>query len=173
ASDLPQLALARLEGRIGWHDDPVRREVYARQLTFAAPGEARFDPTDFKMVMRYGAGRAIDGNASFNRIELGPLRQLGPYLPMPTRWRDDLVRLAPRGTLDAVQMRWTGEVTGPTAFEASANFSGLGFAQQDTVPGITGLSGTVVATEHDGTIKLNSRVLAVHWPQLFGQALAL
>jgi uncharacterized protein YhdP len=43
ASDLPQLSLARLEGRVGWHDDPSRREVYARQLAFAAPGETRFD----------------------------------------------------------------------------------------------------------------------------------
>ncbi len=173
ASDLPQLALARLEGRIGWHDDPTRREVSAHQLTFAAPGEVPFDPSDFKLTMHYDAGRAIDGNASFNRIELAPLRQLGAYLPLPTRWRDDLARFAPRGTFDQVQMRWTGDIAGPTAFDASANFAGLGFAQQDAIPGVTGLSGSIVATDHDGTIKLNSRALAVHWPQLFAQTLAL
>jgi len=173
ASDLPQLSLARLEGRIGWHDEPARREVFVRQLSFAAPGEVRFDPTDFKLAMRYDAGRPIDGNASFSRIELAPLRQLVAYLPLPSRWRDDLARFAPRGTIDAVALRWTGDIAAPSAFDASANFVDLGFATQGAAPGVTGLSGSVAATEHDGTIKLNSRALAVHWPHVFGQTLAL
>ena len=173
ASDLPQLSLARLEGRVGWHDDPSRREVYARQLAFAAPGEARFDPTDFQLTMHYDAGRPIDGNASFSRIELAPLRQLGPYLPLPTRWRDDLARFAPRGTLDAVALHWTGDIAAPSAFDASANFAGLGFAQEGAAPGVTGLSGSIAATDHDGAIKLDSHALAVHWPHLFAQTLAL
>ena len=95
--------------------------------------------SDFKMTMHYDAGRPIDGNASFNRIELAPLRQLAAYLPLPTRWRDDLARFAPRGTLDQVQMRWTGDITGPAAFDGSANFAGFGFAQQDAVPGVGAL----------------------------------
>ena len=173
ASDLPQLTLARLEGRVGWHDDPSRREVYARQLAFAAPGETRLDPTDFQLAMRYTAGRPIDGNASFTRVELAPLRQLVPYLPLPTRWRDDLARFAPRGTLDAVALHWTGDIAAPTAFDASANFAGLGFVQEGAVPGVTGLSGSIAATDHDGAIKLDSRALAVHWPHLFAQTLAL
>ncbi|MEO8565410.1 MAG: YhdP family protein, partial [Betaproteobacteria bacterium] len=173
ASDLPQLALARLEGRVGWHDEPSRREVYARQLAFAAPGAPHFDPTDFQLAMRYDAGRPIDGNASFTRVELAPLRQLVPYLPLPTRWRDDLARFAPRGTLDAVALHWTGDIAAPSAFDASANFAGLGFAQEGAAPGVTGLSGSIAATDHDGAIKLDSRALAVHWPHLFSQTLAL
>jgi uncharacterized protein (TIGR02099 family) len=173
ASDLPQLSLARLEGRVGWHDDPSRREVYARQLAFAAPGETRFDPTDFQLTMHYDAGRSIDGNASISRIELAPLRQLGPYLPLPTRWRDDLARFAPRGTLDGVALHWTGDIAAPGAFDASANFAGLGFAQEGAGSGVTGLSGSIAATDHDGAIKLDSRVLAVHWPHLLAQTLVL
>jgi uncharacterized protein (TIGR02099 family) len=173
ASDLPQLALARLEGRVGWHDDPSRREVYARQLAFAAPDETRFDPTDFQLAMRYDAGRPIDGNASFTRVELAPLRQLVPYLPLPTRWRDDLARFAPRGTLNAVTLHWTGDIAAPSAFDASANFAGLGFAQEGAGVGVTGLSGSIAATDHDAAIKLDSRAVAVHWPHLFAQTLAL
>jgi uncharacterized protein (TIGR02099 family) len=173
ASDLPQLSLARLEGRVGWHDDPSRREVYARQLAFAATGETRFDPTDFQLTMHYDAGRPIDGNASFNRVELAPLRQIGPYLPLPTRWRNDLARFAPRGTLDAVALHWTGDIAAPSAFDASTNFSGLGFAQEGSGPGVTGLSGSITASDHGGAIKLDSRALAVHWPHLFAQTLAL
>ena len=171
ASDLPQLALARLEGRIGWHDDPARREVFARQLAFAAPGEVHFDPTDFRLTMHYDGGRPIDGNASSNRIELAPLRQISAYLPLPTRWRDDLARFAARGTIDSVALHWTGDIAAPSAFDASANFADLGFAPQDVAPGVTGLSGSVVATERDGTIKLNARVLALQWPHLFAQTL--
>ena len=173
ASDLPQLSLARLEGRVGWHDDPSRREVYARQLAFAAPGETRFDPTDFQLTMLYDAGRPIDGTASLSRIELASLRQLGPYLPLPTRWREDLARFAPRGTLDAVALHWSGDIVAPSGFDASANFAGLGFAQERTASGVAGLSGSIAATDHDGAIKLDSRALAVHWPHLFAQTLVL
>jgi uncharacterized protein YhdP len=123
--------------------------------------------------MHYDAGRPIDGNASFSRIELAALRQLGPYLPLPTRWRDDLARFAPRGTLDAVALHWTGDIAAPSAFDASANFAGLGFAQEGAGSGVTGLSGSIAATDHDGAIKLDSRTLAVHWPHLFAQTLAL
>ncbi len=173
AGDLPQLSLDRLEGRIGWHDDPARREIFARQLAFAASGEPGFSPTDFQVTMHYDAGRSLDGNASFNRIALAPLRQLGPYLPLPTRWRDDLTRFAPRGTLEAVALHWTGDIAAPGAFNASANFADLGFAAQGETPGFVGLSGSIAATQSDGAIKLNSRVLAVNWPQLFAQPLAL
>jgi uncharacterized protein (TIGR02099 family) len=173
ASDLPQLALTRVEGRLGWHDDPARRELFARQLAFAAPGEVRFDPTDFQLTMHFGADGAIDGNAAFNRVELAPLRQLGAYLPLPTRWRDDLARFAPRGTVDAASLHWTGDIAAPTAFDASANFANVGFAAQDATPGMSGLSGSVTATDRDGTIELKSRAVELHWPRLFAQTLAL
>ncbi|HEY2865418.1 MAG TPA: YhdP family protein [Casimicrobiaceae bacterium] len=173
SADVPQLALTRIEGRLGWHDDPTRREISARQLAFSGPGDLRFDPTDFQVTMRYGANGPIDGNAAFNRVELAPLRQIGAYLPLPTRWRDDLARYAPRGTADSVTLRWTGDIAAPSAFDASTNFAGLGFAAQDEAPGVTGLSGSLSATDHDGTIKLNSRTVAVHWPHLFAQTIGL
>ncbi|MGH8713363.1 MAG: YhdP family protein, partial [Casimicrobiaceae bacterium] len=173
AGDLPALALARLEGRIGWHDDATRREIFASQLAFTGTGELRLAPTDFRLTIRYGTGGPIDGNATLSRVELAPLRELAPYLPLPTRWRDDLARFAPRGTLDAVALHWTGDLAAPTAFDASGNFVELGFAAQDTAPGLTGLSGTVTATDREGTIKLHSRATVLHWPRVFAQALAL
>ena len=173
ASDVPRLALTRIEGRLGWHDDPTRREVFAHQLAVSGPGELRFDATDFQVTMRYDASGPIDGNAVFNRLELAPLRQIGAYLPLPTRWRDDLARYAPRGTVDATTVHWTGDIAAPSAFDASTNFAGLGFAGQDEGPGVTGLSGSLTATDHDGTIKLNSRTVAVHWPRLFSQTIGL
>jgi uncharacterized protein (TIGR02099 family) len=173
ASDLPQLALARLEGRLGWHDDATRREIFASQLAFTGAGDVSSAPTDFRLTIHYGAGGPIDGNATFTRVDLAPLRQLGAYLPLPTRWHDDLARFAPRGTLDAVALHWTGDVAAPTAFTASGNFAELGFAAQDAAPGVTGLSGTVDATDREGTIKLHSRAMVLHWSRVFAQALAL
>ena len=173
ASDLPQLSLARLEGRIGWHDDAGRREFFTRQLTFSGPGDAHFDPSDFKLTMRYRAGAAIDGEGSFNRAELAPLTQIAAYLPLPTRWRDELARIAPRGTLEQAAVRWSGDIAAPSAFSASGRFTDVGFAAADTVPGVTGLSGRIEATANDGAIELNSRALALHWPRVFAQTLNL
>lgn len=173
ASDLPQLSLARLEGRLGWHDDPKRREFSARQLAFTGPGDVHFDPTDLRLTMHYNADGPSGGNASFNRIELAPLRQISAYLPLPTRWRDDLARIAPRGTLEEAAMQWGGDLAAPRTFEASGRFAEIGFAAQESMPGVTGLSGSIEATERDGTIKLNSRALGLHWPRVFAQVLTM
>ena len=51
APELRELALARLEGRIGWRSQPGTREFFTKRLTFAGAGGARFDPTDFKLTL--------------------------------------------------------------------------------------------------------------------------
>ncbi|HKW81488.1 MAG TPA: YhdP family protein, partial [Casimicrobiaceae bacterium] len=173
ASDLPPLSLTRLEGRIGWHDDGRRREFFTRQLAFSGPGDVHFDPSNLRLTMRYRAGTAVDGDAAFDRLELAPLSQIAAYLPLPTRWRDDLARIAPRGTLEEAAVRWSGDIAAPSAFAASGRFTDVGFAAQDAVPGVTSLSGRIEATGNDGTIELRSRTLALHWPRVFAQALNL
>ena len=172
ASDLPELELSGLQGRIGWSDDGKQRVFFTKQLTFAERGGVRFEPTDFRATMRTGADGVGTGEIEFARLELAPLRQIGAFLPLPAKWREGLARVAPSGTLERGALQWRGDPDTVQAFSGSGQFTGLGFAPQGPLPGLTGLTGTFDASAQGGTLKLDSRVVTVDLPLALGEKLA-
>ena len=173
ATDLPELSLARLEGRAGWRDDGTRREFFTRQLAFVGPGGVRFDPTDFKLALRVAPGGASSsGHIEFNQLEVEPLQRIAAYLPLPQRWRIELARFSPRGTLLQGALQWEGEATAPDTFSASGQFVDLGLAAQDRLPGGSGFSGSFDTTQTSGTLKLQSQRLTLDLPRVFAEPLA-
>lgn len=169
---LPELALDRLEGRVGWRVDGEQRELFARQLAFAGRDGLRLDPTDVKLTVRGPIEALNDGHVEFDRLELTPLRRVSTALPMPTHLREQLTRLAPRGTLEQGKLEWSGEAAAPQSFSASARLVEVGFASLDWHPGIGGLSGSVEATQLGGGLKLESRALTLELPRVFAETLA-
>ncbi|HKE40699.1 MAG TPA: YhdP family protein [Casimicrobiaceae bacterium] len=172
ASDLPELELSGLQGRLGWSDDGKRREFYTQHLTFAGPSGASFAPTDFRLTMLSGAGGTNAGKIEFTRLELTPLRQMAAFLPLPAKWREDLARVAPRGTLERGTLEWRGEPQAPQAISGSGRFVDLGYSSQGDVPGLSGLTGSFDATPQGGTLKLDSKALNFEYPRIFAERLA-
>ena len=164
APDLPELLLTGLEGRLGWSDDGNARQFVAQNLTFARNG-TRFEPTDFKLVMRGPAGVQETGGIEFTRLELLPLREIAAYLPLPVKWREQLARFAPTGTFEGGTLQWSGEPSTMHAFTGSGRFVDVGFAAQGTLPGLAGASGSFDASPQGGTLKLDSRNLTVDAPR--------
>ena len=167
-SDLPELELARLSGRVGWSVALPRREFYTKALAFVTTEGQRFEPTDLKLALREATGNAAaTGLIEFDQVQLAPLRDLMVHLPMPERVRSDLALYAPRGTLGRGRILWEGRGDTPDIYSAAADFSSLGVAAQGEIPGVEGLSGHVELTQTTGDVKLASRNGAIHLPQLF------
>jgi hypothetical protein len=103
---------------------------------------ARFEPTDFKMTMGAGADGLGNGQIEFARLELTPLRQIAASLPLPLKWREDLARIAPSGTLENTALQWRGDPDTVQAFSGSGRFVDLGLAGQESLPTVTGMTGT-------------------------------
>ncbi len=171
ADDLPELVLDRLEGRVGWRIDDNQRELFARQLAFAGRDGLRLDPTDLKLTLRGAAETMNDGRIEFDRLELTPLRRVSTALPLPAHMRDQLARLAPRGTLEQGKLEWNGEAAAPQSFNASVRLVDVGFASLDWHPGVSGLSGSVEATNLGGALKLESHALTLELPRVFAEPL--
>ncbi|HEY8623245.1 MAG TPA: YhdP family protein, partial [Casimicrobiaceae bacterium] len=170
--DLPELALDRLEGRVGWRVDGKQREFFTRQLAFAGRDGLRLDPTDLKLTLRGAAETMNDGSVEFDHLELTPLRRVAAALPLPAQLRDELARLAPRGTVEQGRLEWNGEATAPQSFTVTARLIEVGFAAQDWHPGVSGLSGSLEGTHLGGTLKLQSRALTLELPRVFSEPLA-
>ena len=116
---------------------------------------ARLEPTQFSLSMREkGAVGGAGGQIEFDRLQLQPLRDLATYMPLPARWRADLARFSPRGTLTRGHLQWDGETEAPSSMEASAEFSDLGVTAQDSFPGASGLTGSFDVRHNVGEIKL-------------------
>ena len=153
AAELPELSLARVDGRVGWRDDGTRRELFTQRLTFIDAQGAALAPTDLKLVLMRGpTGTLSSGSIEFNNLQLAPLRLLAGYLPLPERWRDEVARFAPQGTLEQGNLRWEGETSSPTAFAASARFVNVGWKSHERLPGVRELTGSLEATHRGGAI---------------------
>ena len=170
--DLPELALDRLEGRLGWRVDGQQREFFTGQLAFAGRDGLRLDPTDLKLTLRGAAETMNDGHLEFDHLELAPLRRVAAALPLPAHLRDELARVAPRGTLEQGKLEWIGEATDPKSFSAAAQLIDVGFAAQDWHPGVSGLSGSLEGTQLGGALKVQSRALTLDLPRVFAEPLA-
>ena len=166
--DLPDLELAHLSGRVGSSVALPRREFYTKALAFVTTEGQRFEPTDLKVALREATGNAAaTGLVEFDRLQLGPLRDLMAHLPMPERVRSDLALYAPRGTLAHGRILWEGHGGTPEIYSAAADFSGLGVAAQGNMPGVEGLSGHLDMTQATGDVKLASGSGAIVLPRLF------
>jgi uncharacterized protein YhdP len=174
APELRELKLTRLEGRLGWRSDGAMRQFFAEHLAFASAGGSRFEPTDFKLTLHDATARETPSGAiEFNNLQLAPLMEIAENLPLPERWRQDLARYGPRGTLAEASLQWTGEATAPEAFTARGRFSDLGLTAQDGWPGLSGVSGSFDATQKSGSLKLQSRAVGIVLPRILDEKLAL
>ena len=174
APDLRELALTRLEGRVGWRSEAGTRQFFTEHLAFTGASGARFDPTDFKLTLHDAtSSQAASGAMEFSNLQLAPLMQVAEHLPLPERWRQDLARYNPRGTLAEGSLQWNGEATAPESYAARGRFADLGLAEQDGWPGLSGVSGSFEATQKGGSVKLASRAVNVELPRIFDEKIAL
>jgi uncharacterized protein (TIGR02099 family) len=172
APDLPELALSGLEGRLGWSHDGKQSEFYTQHLTFAASNGVRFDPTDFKLIVRSGTDAMANGQIEFTRLELTPLREIAVFLPLPAKWRENLARIAPSGTLELGALQWHGDPEELQAFSGSGHFVDLGFAAQGQMPGVTGITGDFDASPEGGTLKFQSQAMTLDLPRALSEKMS-
>ncbi|HEX4884489.1 MAG TPA: YhdP family protein [Casimicrobiaceae bacterium] len=173
ASTLPALDLDHLAGRLTWVQDGPRRTLSARGLVLGGKGVA-IAPTD--MTVRYEQGpdgTVGSGRVTVSQLDLAALASLAAHLPLPERWRQEIGRHAPRGTLSATEFAWDGPPASPTAYRAVGTFLDLGVRAQDAMPGLTNVSGAFEATQAGGSLRLGSRNVRFELPRVFAQPLAL
>src|ERR1700682_3838767 len=170
--DLPELTLDPLEGRLGCRAYGQQREFFTGQLVFSGRDGLRLDPTDLKLTLRGAAETMNYGRLEFDHLELAPLRRVAAALPLPAHLRDELARVAPRGTVEQGKLGWIGDASGPQSFNATGRLIDVGFAALDRYPGVSGLSGSLEGTHLGGTLKLQSRALTLELPRVFSEPLA-
>ena len=178
AKDLPELELEQLSGRLaarfaasGFELTGRRVELTTRPLAARDAHETetiRLEPTDFRVEYRPPAhGQRGTGSASASRLDVGALARLAAYLPIDAQSRQRLVDFSPRGTISALSAKWKGDGERLESYSLKTSFDRLALRAQGAVPGFSGLSGTLEASEAGGAATLQSKDLTIDVPSVF------
>ncbi len=179
APDLPSLELEHVSGRIGASLLATGYEVSGRRVDLVtqaqseqkseSPGAIRIDPTDFKLNWQPSSsdGKPGAGSVSVSTLDLGVLARLAECLPLDARWRQSLSDYAPRGRVSGLAATWKGNADSLQAYTLKAGFDGLSLRAQGAIPGFSGLSGVVEATEKLGSVSLRSQQPTIDLPGVF------
>ena len=157
ASDLPQLRLSSLEGRLALRQSTRAIDASARRIALRTEDGLAIEPTDFSAHWEPPApGRA--GRAEFQTaaLRLEPLVQLAEFLPLPADARAQLAAIEPRGTVRDLKLAWTGDSEHTERYSVRGGFAGLGARAWRSMPGFSGLTGQVDANERGGRLGLAS-----------------
>ena len=173
ADDLPMLDLTGMSGRFAWRETADGFEVTTTRLALASAGGLALPPANFLLKHARGAaGKPARGELRIDTMELEPLALLVEHLPLDAGLRDNLLAYAPQGNLGDLAVTWTGDVTAPVTYSVKGRFANLVSKSQGRIPGMSGITGTVQATEKGGELQLNSHAAEVDMPAVFPQPLA-
>ncbi len=178
--ELPVLAVSSVRGRLQGREIPRGYEFGVHDLALSTAQAPAMSATSFRATVegdaaRNAAGdlaegwRPQRGSVSANLIELAPLAHLAEFLPFPTDLRKVLAELAPQGNLLDTRFDWVGELPDKATFSAKTRFAGLAMKPWRTIPGFSGLSGSVDASEKKGTLYLASHKAQLDLPKVFPQ----
>jgi len=176
--DLPVLDVTSVRGRLQGRETPHGYEFGARDLALATASGPEMLDTSFVALVEGDVphradGQFVDdwkpsrGTVTANRIELAPLAYLAEFLPFPADLRKVLAEFAPRGSVNDAKFEWTGELPDAAKFKLRARFSELAMNSWRRLPGFSGLSGSIEATEAKGTLQLASQRAELDLPRVF------
>jgi uncharacterized protein (TIGR02099 family) len=173
-ADLPQLDLSHLSGRVGWKQSGEGFEVSTLRLGLTTTGGLKLPPADFLLrVNGPGARQQGGGELRASALELAPLVALADHLPLGQETRKQLADYSPKGSLREVAVRWSGDWSDPHQYSARGRFQRLSLNRSGRIPGFTGISGTLEASERGGTLFLKSQQATVDMPLVFRDPHAL
>ena len=175
AKDLPELELESMSGRLvarfagEGYEFSARRIELATKPIAARDGEPiHLEPTDFRFEWHPSAnGQRATGSASASQLDVGALARLAAYLPVDARIRQWLADYAPQGKVNALSAKWKSDGERPTNYTLKTSFDRLALRAQGAVPGFSGLSGTLEASEAGGAATLQSKDLTIDVPSVF------
>lgn len=177
--DLPPLALRALHGRLTLERLPGGYALHGQSLGFETGDGLRWPAGQFTLrhsqADAAAAGRGAqgeNGELRFEQLDLGIAAQLASRLPLDEAARRQLLALAPRGQVKALQAQWRGPIGQPQQYQVSGEIKDLALSPQPAakgpgVPGVEGLQAQFTLNQSGGTAQLGMTGGTLHFPGVF------
>ena len=127
APGLPELALARIGGRLVLKQTPQSLSLEARQLGFQAGDGLDWPRSDWALDIKRDAktGALTGGDFQAQQLDLALGSQILARLPLAESQRQLIADMKPGGLLQALQVHWEGPLDAPRAYRAKGQLQGL------------------------------------------------
>ncbi|MDR0441010.1 MAG: TIGR02099 family protein [Candidatus Accumulibacter sp.] len=177
---LPALELESLSGRVqaGFPGNGLALKGRGLALVSRAALDSgderpmRVDPTDFELEWRKDPESGKNaGSAGITRMDVEALARLAAYLPFDARWRQLLEDYAPRGEIEALEVRWSGGREKIDDYYLRTGVRGLGLRARGYFPGFSGITGALEASESGGRAVIDSGESSIDLPAVFPESL--
>ncbi len=168
-NDVAPLDLAQISGTIALKDLLPGYEVTTNNLTVKMHERATaWRPGNAKIIFYPGNAQQPErGEISTKEIDLTGLLVMLQSVPLPADSREQLRKLAPTGQLQNFSIGWSRTNGILNQYMLKGQFRNLAVAPVEKIPGVSGLSGAVDATQAGGGLSLNSKNLVVLAPTIF------
>lgn len=173
SSEVPELALSHLTGRLAWRESRGEFEVSTRQLGLRLMQGTELPPTDFFIKLtENGTDVPPHGEIRASRMHLPTLLNLSQFFPLAPKVREQLQQLAPQGQVNDLRASWDMMGEQLRHYQISGHFEGLGLRRAGEVPGFSGLSGDIRGTEQSGSLSIRGHQFTLDAPLLLREPLA-
>ncbi len=170
AEGLPDMAFARISGRLGWSRKGDEQTYSIQGLQFVTPSGQTAEPANVKVSFTpTPAGKIESAQIAADSLRLEALTALSGAVPLPRQTHDWLAAVNPHGFIEHIDLNWLGK----DRFRLKTRFREAGMNPTRTLPGLSGLSGEIEADEQSGQARLDSQGLHIIYGKVFRQPLDL
>jgi uncharacterized protein (TIGR02099 family) len=174
ADDALPLELAGLSGRLVYRAQPQGFYFGTEGLRLRLAGGAESQPGSFSVLRATQPGKGAHGEIRANGIDVKLAATLLEHFPVPKDLKAQAVRFAPRGRIGNATFTWQGESPATaSAYLVKGRFEDLAVNAVESLPGASGVSGTVEGNEKGGTIRFDSKKATFELSRIFRAPLAI
>ena len=157
---------------MGWRSLEGGYELQAKQLQFQANNHTKFPSADISFRHVNGKG-GEEGEFHATGLDLGTLNTIVAYLPLDAEIHKRVAEIQPVGKFKDLVLEWNGDLSAPRQYTVKASFERFGLHPYLKLPGFSGMSGSLDASEKGGTLSLNGKNAVLDMPLLFVAPLKL
>jgi uncharacterized protein (TIGR02099 family) len=172
AAEAMPLELASLAGRATYTARPDGFTLATEGLRLRLPGGADAHPGNFSLARTAPPGQPPHVEVRADGIDVKLAATLLEYFPVPRELKSQVPRFAPRGRIADADISWTGEdAAHAKTYALKGRFEDLAVNAVDALPGVSGVSGRIEGTQAGGTVRLESKNVALELERFFGAPL--
>jgi len=172
ASDVPEMMLLKLRGRVTWWDGSRGAVFSSRKLEMHLKNGIELRPTDlYFSYTQAGDGQPAGGEIRANLLQLEDLVSLAKYLPLEAVLREGLDAYAPSGKVSRLDVQWQGELQKLDSYSIKGQLENIAVRQVGKFPGFSGLTAEVDGSDVGGRLNISSNQVVLEAPGIMRETL--
>ena len=153
----PETRLKALTGRLSWRRLSEGHEIQASKLKLETDEGFDVENGSFRVASKGAPGKeALEGEADLGALNLESFTRFATHLPLGDSIQSRLTTFEPKGSLEQLHFSWKGTAKEILQYGLRGRFTDLGIRSGQETPGFSHLSGSLDASESQGSLQINS-----------------